>query len=155
MSKEKELTLQDVIEGDILKNVNAKIKELESKKSSLENEIDKKREELSKMVSEVNKEINQKIQKASEETQEKIIQANKVLAEAELKLKTADKREQDSLVIDKQTKELNKKIKAFDDTEKAVEALKVSCLDREKKADLIIGQYEKKLIELEELKNKK
>jgi len=40
--KPKELTLQDTIEGDILKNVNKKTKELESRKSSLEIEIDKK-----------------------------------------------------------------------------------------------------------------
>ncbi len=154
MVEKKELTLEDMIKGDILMSVNAKIKELESKKSSLENEIDKKREELSKMVSEVNKEIDQKIQKASADAQEKIFKANKILGEAELKLKTANKREQDSLVIEKQTKELDKKIKAFDDTEKELETLKVSCLEKEKKANLIIEQYNAKIKDLE-IANKK
>lgn len=151
MSKDKkELTMQDLVEGDLLKNLNKKIAELESQKSSLENEIDKKREELSKMIQEVNKEIDQKIQKASEGTQTKIFEANELLKKAELKLKTAEKRESESLVIEKQHEDLNKAIKDFDVTKKAVDGLRVSCLEKEKKAELLIEQYSKKLQELGE-----
>ena len=86
-AKPKELTLQDIIEGDILKNVNKKIQELESRKSSLESEIDKKREELTRMVQNIDKEIDQKIQKVGAEAQEQISRANKLLKEAEVNKK--------------------------------------------------------------------
>lgn len=155
MAKEKkEVTLKDFIEGDILKNLNLKIEKLESQKMSLENDLDKKRDELVKIIQEVNKEIDQKIQKANEEIQGKNKEADKLLKLAQTKLETAEKREQDSLVIESQIKKQRKEKQELEDTKKEVDALRVSCLDKEKKADLIIGQYNQKLVDLEKANKK-
>ena len=154
-AKPKELTLQDIIEGDILKNVNKKIQELESRKSSLESEIDKKREELTRMVQNIDKEIDQKIQKVGAEAQEHITRANKLLKEAETKLKTAEQRERDSAVIEGQMKRLDEKNKASAEAQKSADNALALALEKERKANLLIEQYTKRLDELGEKKEGK
>lgn len=139
-----------------------KLSALETEIKIIEGRISTKQSELENIIKEcnilkdnTNKEIARQRQQCDIECQEKVVEANKLLKSVEAKLKTVEKREEDSKVIEGQIKKLDEKSKAFKDTEKEVEALKISCLEKEKKAELLIGQYEKKLIELEELRNKK
>ena len=150
MPKEKDLTIQDVIEGDILKKLNIKKRELESQIKTLENDIDKKKTEIVKMTQQVDKEIADKIDKAAIGAQEKINEANRKLKEAEKKLKTAEQREKDSEAINILIKGLDKKSEAFKAERKELDTLRSTLTEKEHKADLLIEQYKKKIGEIPE-----
>lgn len=132
-----------------------KLSTLETEAELLDARIKAKEVELEAITKEcntlrdlTNKEVAQQRQKCDIECQEKATKVDNLLKDAEEKLATADTREKESLIIEKYIKELNAKAKAFEDTKKEVETIKISCLEREKKADLIIGQYNKKIEEL-------
>jgi len=121
---------------------------LERKKKSLENELERLANECNRIKDMANKEIAQQKQLCESECQEKLNKAGALLEDVNKKLSTADKRIGESLVIEKQIKELDKKTKEFKEREKQIELAQISCAEREKKADLIIEQYKKKIDEL-------
>jgi hypothetical protein len=121
---------------------------LESKKKSLESDIERLSQECATMKDLANKEIAQAKQQNDAEFQEKQVIADAILKEAKSKLATAEVRLKESLTIDKQIKELDKKTKLFKETEKQLEDAKIQCAERENKANLLIEQYKKKLDEL-------
>jgi hypothetical protein len=121
---------------------------LESKKKSLESDIERLSQECATMKDLASKEIAQSKQQNDAECQEKQVIADAILNEAKSKLATAEVRLKESLTIDKQIKELDKKTKLFKETEKQLEDAKIQCAERENKANLLIEQYKKKLDEL-------
>ena len=144
-----------MVDLEKLSTLETEIKLLEGRISAKRGELENITKECNSLKDKTNKEIAQQKQLCDIECQEKTVKTDKLLKDTENKLKTIETREQDTKVIEGQIKELDKKTKAFGDTKKETEALRVSCIDREKKADLIIEQYSKKLTELEASKNKK
>jgi len=138
------------IEIDLQKmsTLEQEIELLEKKKKTLESDLEVLSRECNSIKDSANKEVAQLKQSCESECQEKNVKADAILKKAESSLASAVKREVDSLVIEKQIKELDKKSKEFKETEKQLEVIKISCIEREKKADLLIKQYEKKLDEL-------
>lgn len=124
------------------------VKELEARKSNLTAEIEKLDKGCIKLKNDTEKEIAQKTTQCEAECNQKTTQANALLKEAQASLETAKKREEESLIIEKQIKELDKKAKSLKDYEKELETLKISYLEKEKKAQLTIEQYNKKIGEL-------
>lgn len=121
---------------------------MESKKKSLESDLENLTKECNTMKDLASKEIAQSKQQNDAECQEKQVIADSILKEAKSKLATAEVRLEESLTIDKQIKELDKKTKLFKETEKQLEEAKIQCAERENKANLLIEQYKKKLDEL-------
>lgn len=141
--------MSKMVDLEKLSALETEIDLLEKRKLSLQYEIENLTKECNELKDKTEKELAQKRHLCDVECREKVNEANKLLKEAEAKLKTAVKRDEDLKVIEQQIEELNKKQKAFADTQKETEAFKVSCLDREKRAELIIQQFEQKIKDLE------
>ena len=153
MSKEKEVTVSDLLEKDLLKNINAEIKKLESKKSSLDSEIGQKQEALDHYKSEIEKEIEAKRSELSikiQEENQKIDSRHKELNAREKDIVT---REKEVATVHELHKALDEARISFKEDIDITDKAKARYLEREHKAQLLIDQYTKKLEELEALKN--
>lgn len=145
-----------MVDLEKLSTLETEIKLLEGKISVKQSDLENITRECNVLQDKTNKEIAQQKQQCDIECQGKINEANRILKNAESKLKTAEKRKEESEVIEEQVKNLTEKQKAFEDTQKELDRLRSSYSEKEKKAELLIEQYEKKLKELEEAsKNKK
>ena len=153
MAKEKEVTVADLLEKDLLKNINAEIKKLESKKASLDSEIGQKQEALDHYKSEIEKEIEAKRSELSikiQEENQKIDIRHKELDAREKDIKT---REKEVAEIREAHKKLEEARISFKEDIDLTDKAKAMYLEKEHKAQLLIEQYTKKLEELEALKN--
>ena len=152
MAKEKEVTVQDLLEKDLLKNINAEIKKLESKKMALDSEIGQRQESLDHYKSEIEKEIERKRSELSikiQEENQKIAIKHKELDARERDINT---REKEIANIHEDLKKLEEARKSFKENIDLTDKAKAMYLDKERKAQLLIEQYTKKLEELEALK---
>jgi len=136
------------LKENLNKLIETELKEVEVKKAELLTEIETLEKQSLTLKSDTDKEIAQKKAQCEIECNENLNTAAALLKEAKDKNDTANKREEDSLAIEKQIKDLAEKTKTFKDTEKQLAAAKASCIEREEKAKLIIAQYEKKLEDL-------
>ena len=139
----------------ISKLIDEEIKVVESKKAVLLNDVEALNKKITDDKSSAEKEIARKIAQCEADCRERINEANSLLKEAREKLATATQREADSLAINQLIKKLEEKTKSLKDDEKSFANIKSVTLEKEKKAELIIEQYNKKLAELSEIKNKK
>ncbi len=130
------------------KLIEAELQEVEAKKAGLLIEVEALEKKCIILQNETEKEIAAKKAQCEIKCNEDLNAAAALLKEAKEKNETADKRKEDSVVIEKQIKDLEEKSKAFKDKEKEIESLKISCLEKEKTLDLLIEQETKKLEEL-------
>lgn len=128
--------------------VEGELRELKEKKSSLEADIVSLTAQSDKLKSDTDKEIAQKKAQCDIECNDNLNAANALLKEAKEKNDLADKRKEESAIIEKQVKDLEDKTKKLKDTEKELESIRASLLEKDKKAELLIEQYNKKLEDL-------
>ena len=128
-------------------------KELEilgSKVSAKAGELEILTRECDTLRSNAEKEATQIKQQAQGEAQEIINKANALFTEAQEKLTTVQKREEESKAIELLQKNLSDSQKAVEEQRISNNAMRISLGDKERKAELLIEQYEKKLLELGE-----
>ena len=153
MAKEKEVTVADLLEKDLLKNINAEIKKLESKKMALDSEIGQKQESLDHYKSEIEKEIEAKRSELSIKIQEENQKIDLRHKELNAREKDIVAREKEVAEIAESHKKLNEAKISFKEEIDLTDKAKARYLEKEHKAQLLIEQYTKKLEELEALKN--
>jgi chromosome segregation ATPase len=124
------------------------LKDLKEKKAVLEAEIVSLTAQCDKVKSDTDKEVAQKKAQCDIECNDNLNVANTLLKEAKESNALADKRKEESVIIEKQMADLEEKSKKFKDTEKEIESVRISLLEKEKKAELLIEQYNKKLEDL-------
>ena len=128
-------------------------KELEilgSKVSAKAGELEILTRKCDTLRSNAEKEATQIKQQAQGEAQEIINKANALFTEAQEKLTTVQKREEESKAIELLQKNLSDSQKAVEEQRISNDTMKASLGDKERKAELLIEQYEKKLLELGE-----
>lgn len=138
------------IEVDLqnLSALEVEIKLREGRKISLQSELESLAKELNTQRDETNKEIARLKQQCETECQVKAVEADKLLKEAENKLKTIQQRERDSEIINEQIKQLDEKSKAVAETQREAEGAISLATEREHKANLLIEQYTDRLNEI-------
>ncbi len=140
------------IASAIEKLVAEEVKEAEAKKAELLVQSEVIEKENNKKKSDSGKEIAKMKAECEIYCLEKTKEADVILKEAKDKLKTAEKREEESEAIKSLIKDLDEKIKALESEKKEIESLKADALEKMNKAELTIEQYNKKIDELSKKK---
>lgn len=124
-------------------------------KERLTVEIERLQAECAKLKDGTAKEIAQIKAQCDLECRVAITQAKAYLKESVEKLETATMREAESLTIEVQIKKLDEKSEGLKEAQKEAESLKIASLQKQKEAEMIIEQYNRKLEDLAKAKLKR
>jgi len=134
--------------SEIDKLIKSELKALDSRKKFVSSEIEVLVNQRDKILGDAEKSARATKQACDRECIKLKNEAQNIRKKAQELLSTAETRDSDTLVIQDQVKALDEQKKAFAEEKKNAASAKTKSLTDQKKAKLLIEQYEKKLAEL-------